>query len=812
MARYWRLRNTLIIHSKDTTLISMLRNYIKIAFRNLLRHKAFSFINIFGLAIGMACTILIMLWVQDELSYDRFHERTDRLYRVTSALPELDLKAAISSAPIAQAVQSQIPAIKSAVRINANNYDLLQVGEKMFEEKHVLYADSNFFEFFTFEFKSGNAKAALLQPDNIVITESMAKKYFGNDDPLGKVIRKNHKEDVIVSGVVKDVPTNSHLQFDFVQPMTFLARTSRDLKENVWDNFNFYTYVELDEHFDATPVALDSLNAKFKAIYKANEPNLRVDFRLQPLADVHLHSNLFADLPGAGNIQYVYIFIVVGVFVLGVACINFMNLATARSARRAKEVGLRKVAGAVRFQLIRQFLSESSIIAVMALVIGMILVVVALPFFNDIAGKSLSINLLNAKLVIGIVLITLITGLLAGSYPALFLSGFVPAKVLKGNLKAGAGNSLFRNTMVIIQFAVSIALMIGTTVIFQQLEYIRDRNLGYDKENLIYVNMTGEMWGKYSTWRTELEKNELTKDFSFISDLPTNVTNGTIGVEWEGKSPSIQPLFANLAIDENFMEVFRMKPIYGRSFSKDFKADTTNYVVNEKALKTMNMDPATAVGRSLTMWGRKGVIIGVVKDFNFKPVQHDIEPLILRLNTWGGVAVIRTKPTKTAETIKALGQISNTLNPEYPFAYGFVDNELNKMYQAEQQLSNLFTIFAGLAIFISCLGLYGLSAFLAERRTKEIGVRKVLGASVFHVVYLLSRTFTIPVLIAMLIAAPLSWYGMNRWLQTFVFHVDIHWGVFVLAFFASLLIAWLTVSYESIKAAVVNPAKSLRDE
>jgi putative ABC transport system permease protein len=790
----------------------MLRNYIKIAIRNLLRHKAFSFINIFGLAIGMACTILIMLWVLDELSFDRFHEKSENIYRVTAMLPELDIKAAVSSSPIAQAVQSQIPQIKSTVRLSANNYDLMQVGDVVFEEKRVFYADSNFFQFFSFKLIAGDPKTALLQPESIVITASMAKKYFGNEDPIGKVIRKNHKEDILVSGVVEDTPRNSHLQFDFVAPMTYLARNNRDLRENIWDNFNYYTYVELDEHFDATPEALAAIDAKFQEIYKANEPNLKVAFRLQPLSKVHLYSKFHADLGGHGNIQYVYIFIVVGVFVLGVACINFMNLATARSARRAKEVGLRKVAGAVRFQLIRQFLAESSIIAVMALVFGLVIVAVVLPSFNNLTGKELSFNVLNVKLVGGILAVTLITGLLAGSYPALFLSGFVPVKVLKGNLKAGAGNSIFRNTMVIIQFAVSITLIVGTAVIYQQLHFIRDRNLGYDKENLVYVNMTGEMWNKYSTWRTELEKNELTSDFSFLSDLPTNLTNATISVEWDGKDPATQPLFANIAVDENFMEVFHMKPLNGRGFSKDFKADTASFVVNEAALKTMNMDAATAVGKNLTLWGNKGVIVGVVKDFNFKPIQHAIEPLIIRLNTWGGVAIVRTKPTKTKETIATLEEISKSLNPEYPFSYGFLDQDLDNLYQAEQRLSNLFTIFAGLAIFISCLGLYGLSAFLAERRTKEIGVRKVLGASVAHMVYLLSKTFTQPVLIAMLIAVPLSWYVMNSWLETFAFHIEIHWSIFVLAFVVSLTIAWLTVSYESIKAAVANPVKSLRDE
>ena len=791
----------------------MLRNYIKIAFRNLLRHKAFSFINVFGLSIGMACSILILLWVHDELNYDQFHTDAKYIYRLTAELPQENIKAAVSSAPIAPAIQSAIPEIESTVRLSmGGGLDFLQVEDRTFEETRMCFADSNLLQFFSFPLVKGDPATAMLLPEGVLITESMAKKYFGKEDPLGKIIRKNRAEDLTVTGVLADIPRNSHLQFDFIQPMTYLARTNRDLKENIWDNFNYYTYVRLDENFAATPTAIATIGNKVQDIYRANEPHLKVAFKLQPLADVHLHSKFMADVSGHGNIQYVYIFIVVGIFVLAVACINFMNLATARSARRAKEVGLRKVAGAVRFQLVRQFLAESSLIACLALVIALAVVYAVLPAFNDLAGKSLDINLLNVKMVAGVLGITVVTGLLAGSYPALFLSGFVPVKVLKGNLKAGAGNSLFRNTMVIVQFSVSIMLLVGTAVIYDQLKYIRTRNLGFDKENLIYMRMTGELWGKYQTLRTSLEQNPLTSNFTFVSDLPTNLVSGTVNVEWEGKNPESQPLFANMAVDENFMEVFNATLLSGRGFSKDFKADTASYIVNEKALKIMNIDPANAVGQSLTLWGNKGTIIGVVKDFNFKPIQQPIEPLILRLNTWGAWGVIRTKPMETDRTIAALEGICKTLNPAYPFTYNFIDKDLDNMYQAEQRLSSLFMVFAGLAIFISCLGLYGLSAFLAERRTKEIGVRKVLGASVPHIVYLLSTTFTRPVFIAMFIAGPLSWYAMNRWLEIFAYHVEIHWSIFLIAFSVAILIAWLTVSYESIKAAIANPAKSLRDE
>lgn len=790
----------------------MLRNYLKIAFRNLLRHKAFSFINIAGLAIGLACSILIMLWVQDELSFDRFHQQVNATYRITSNLSALDVHAAVTPAPIAEALKSDMPEIKNTLRLTSYRSDLLQVEDRMFEEDKILYADSNFLQFFSFRLAEGDPLTALHKPEGILITEAMAKKYFGDETALGKVIRKNHKDDFTVTGVLTNVPANSHLQFDFIQPMSFLARTEQDLKENVWDNFNFYTYVQLHENFKPSPAALTTLQNSITKTYKAHEPELKVDFTLQPLSDIHLHSNFLADFPGHGNMQYVYIFIVVALFILAVACINFMNLATARSARRAKEVGLRKVAGAVRFQLIRQFLAESSLIAFIALCLAVLIVVAVLPSFNDLAGKNLSVDFLNTNLLLSLIGITLITGLLAGSYPALFLSGFLPATVLKGNLKSGAASSLFRNTLVIVQFAVSIILLVGTTAIYNQLQFIKTRNLGFDKENLIYAPMTGELWSKYQSLRNSLAENSLTSDFSFVSDLPLNLTNATVSVEWEGKDPDTQPLFSNMAIDENFMDVFRMNLLNGRGFSKEFTADTINLIVNEKALETMGMNAETAVGKSLTLWGNKGTIIGVVKDFNFKPIQQPIEPLLMRLNTWGGIAVIRTKPGQTESTIKTLEQIFKDLNPAYPFSYNFVDEDIQNLYKAEQRLSNLFTVFASLAIFISALGLYGLSAFLAERRTKEIGVRKVLGASVFHVVYLLSKTFAKPILVAMVVAVPVAWVAMNRWLEGFAFHINMHWSIFLMAFLFALLIALVTVSYESIKAAIANPAQSLRNE
>lgn len=790
----------------------MFSNYIKVAIRNLLRQKGFSFINIFGLALGISCTALIGMWVKDELSYDRFHAGHERIYRITATLPDMKVHAAVTPAPLALATKNEVPEVEEIVRMTGPNKELIQVDDKKFEEDGLIYADSNFFKLFTFSFIKGDKEQALLNPDGVVITESMAMKYFGTTDALDKTIRKNTKEDLTVTGVIKDVPENSHLRFSFVQPFAFLARTSDDIKKNIWDNFNYYTYFRVNEEANRRSSTVPGLETKMQEIYKKNESFLKVSFVLQPLTDVHLHSNFLADIPGHGNAQNVYIFLVVAVFILAVACINFMNLSTARAARRAKEVGLRKVAGAVRSHLMGQFLAESVVVAFLALALSLLMIFLVLPYFNTLGGKNLSLNFTDLQLVGGLLGITLLTGLLAGSYPAIFLSRFLPATVLKGNLAAGASGSTFRNAMVVVQFAVSIALIVGTSIVYKQLKYIQHLNLGFDKENMIYMPMTGEMWGKYAALRTRLEQNPLTSNFAFVSEIPTGVTNATVGVRWQGKDPESQPLFFNIAVEENFIDVFKVTLLEGRGYLKDTPGDSSSLIVNETALKTMNMTLESAVGTEIEMWGKKATIVGVVKDFNFKPVQQAIGPMILRKNTWGGYAMVRTAPGETENTIKALEQIAKDINPNYPFNYNFLDQEIADLYKAEQRLGSLFNVFAALAIIISCLGLYGLSAYLAERRTRELGIRKVLGASGFQLVYLLSATFTKPILIATLFAVPLAWYGMDRWLEGFAYHISVDWTIFVIAFLSALIIAWITVSFESIKAASVNPVQSLRSE
>jgi len=787
----------------------MLRNYFRIAFRNIVRHKAFATINIAGLSVGMACSIFILLWVQNELSYDKFHKNAASIYRISAGGER-------NSGPMVPELKAKIPAIKNFVRLLfvQPTTTVFATGTKTFEEKVVFYADSTLLQIFSFPLTSGNAETALMRPDAVLITEAMAKKYFGTEDAVGKTLKKDNKDNLVVTGVLKNIPANSHLRFDFIMPMSAIAQSDWRLKQQIWASYDFYDYIQLDENFRATPAALAALSRQINEIagehIKENTPTNK----LQPLTDIHLHSDYHSSLPDEGNIQYVNTFSVVALFILAVACINFMNLATARSARRAKEVGLRKVVGAGRLQLIGQFLGESLFISFIALVIAIGIVYLLLPLFNNLAGKELSIRLLDGKLITLLLGIALFTGLVSGSYPALFLSGFKPAIVLKGNLRTMGGNLHFRNGLVVLQFVVSIVLLSGTALVYKQLNYVRNRDLGYNKSNLLYMPMTGEMGDKQRALKAELKTNPLTSDFTTISEPLSNLASDTWGLEWDGSTEADRKLwFSKVWVNDNFFDVTQMKIVGGRPLSTTGFADSGNYVINEKAAQIMRMTPTTAIGKSLTFNGEKGTIVGVVKDFNFKSAQSAIEPIVLAFNKWNeGIVLLRTQPGKTEATIRALEKISKQLNPSFPFSYGFVDQDINNLYKGEQQMGSLFNIFAIIAIFISCMGLYGLSAFMAEQRTREIGVRKVLGASIFNLVYLLSTGFTKLILIAIVIAIPIAWFAINKWLGSFAYRIDVGWVTFLLSASGALAIAWITVSYESVKAAIVNPAKSLKSE
>jgi predicted permease len=782
----------------------MLRNYFKLALRNLTRQKAFSFINIGGLAVGLASSLVILLWVQDEVSYDRFHSKANQTYRLTGTASDLDVS--ISPAPIAPAMES-FSEVAHTVRLWNVNSVMLKAGDQKFEERDAFYTESSFFDVFDFKLLYGDPAVALRDPNSIILTEALAMKYFGTADAVGMTLRKEDQDDLTVTGILAEPSGNSHLAFNVLLPWSYIATRERNIRDNLWDNFEYYSYVVLQDN-----TSLATFTTKVNQLFKDHVKHLEVQFTLQPVTDIHLHSHMMGDLAGQGNAQYVTVLAAIAVFIVLIACINFMNLSTARSARRAKEVGLRKVAGAVRWQLIRQFLGESLLVSALALLLAIIIVFVSLPKVNDLTAKALSINLLDPFALVVLLGITTVTGLLAGIYPALVLSGFMPIKVLKKDLKSGAGGVVFRNVLVIAQFVISVVLLVGTAVVYQQLRFIRDKNLGFDKENLLYMTIHGNAFEKITRWQSALKANPLTENVSIASGLPTNLLSGAVGISWQGKDPDKQIIFAQLFIDDGFLPVYEIELATGRNFNPGLRGDSSNYIINETAAATMGFTAESAIGQNLSHFGRDGQIVGVVKDFNFKPLQHDIEPLVMSSNDWGGYVVVRAEASKTRETIAALENVWNSLEDVYPFRYQFVDENLAKLYRSEQQVGALFTLFALLAIFISCLGLYGLSAYMAEQRSREIGIRKALGASVGHIVYLLNTRFIVPVFGAIIIAAPLAYFAMSQWLESFAFKIDFQWGLVLLAGILALIISVLTVTYESLKAAISNPLKSLREE
>lgn len=786
----------------------MFRNYLKLAFRNLSRQKAFSVINISGLAIGLASSLIILLWVQDETSYDRFHSKADRTYRLTAAA--VGLEVAITPAPVGPAIQAAFPEIVHNTRVWREGGVLLQKDEIKFEEPNAFYAEPSLFDVFDFELLHGDKKTALSDVRSVVISEATARKYFGTTDVLGKTINKGKNEQFTITGVLAKYKGHSHLQFDVIFPWAHLATWYENVKTENWGNFDFYTYVTFDTPKDATYLA--EFLRKFDALYKEHDRQVESHFGVQPIADIHLHSQLMADVPGNGSYQYVAALTIIAVVIVLIGCINFMNLSTARSARRAKEVGLRKVAGALRMQLIKQFLGESIIVTLISLVIALLLVVVALPFINGVVEKQLTLDLVDIDLFIGVAAVTIITGLVSGVYPALVLSGFTPIKVLKKDVKGGAGGSVFRNVLVVTQFMISIVLLVGTTVVYQQLSFIRQRDIGYNKENLLYTSIHGWDDGRQKRWRAAFQSHPETFNVTFTNSLPTDLVSGTVDVRWQGKDPAKQMMFANLFVDENFIPVFNMNLAAGRNFNHEIRGDSANYLVNETAATMMGFTTESAIGQQVEMWGNKGQIVGVIKDFNFKPLREAIEPMILRPNTWGNTVIIKVEAGKMQETIAAMEQVWNNNENVYPFSYNFVDQDLENLYKNEKQIGTLFSTFALLAIFISCLGLYGLSAYIAEQRTREIGIRKALGASISGIVYLLATRFVVPVLVAMIIAAPLAWYLMNQWLSGFAYKIDFNWLFVAGAGALALIISLATVSFESIKAARINPVTSLRSE
>jgi putative ABC transport system permease protein len=790
----------------------MIGNYLKTSFKSIKHHKSFSLLNILGLGIGMGCSILIFLWVANELSYDRFNVNAGSLYRITSDIN--GSKAAVIPVPMGIAVRQTIPGVVSVTRLKATDA-IFTVNNEKFEEKRGYYTDTNFLRMFSYPLTSGRIADALASPGTVVITASLAKKYFGSIDAVGKtlVVDNDIKTNTLtVSGVLEDVPANSHLQFDFLLPMQLYEKHID--YDGSWGNFDMYTYVQMDKRFQPGRIA-GTNRALFDLCARNENEAVKGDFTMQPLTAIHLYSgHLLLDVDGQGNIEFVRIFSIVGLFTILIACINFMNLSTAMAGQRAKEVGLRKTIGALRSQLIGQFLSESVLLAFMALLLGVIMAGVFLPLFNTLTGKEFSIRMIDTRTIVLLCVSALVVGLFSGSYPAFYLSSFKPIKVLKG-LRALPGQKAFlRNGLVVVQFSISIVLIVGTLVVYNQLRYIRTRDMGFKKENLLYIAMprVGDLGNNYQALKATLRQYPGISDFTIVNYLPTNLTTGTDDVLWPGKDPHLQVIFPHLGVDENFARTFGMHLVAGRFFAKDFQGDEHNFVVNETALTFMHVNAASAIGMPLSVNGKKGMIIGVLKDFNFKPVHQAVQPLILKSTGSGGNLVIRTSPENMPGILAQVKKVFRNVYADYPFSYGFVDEELARLYRSEQQMGSLLGVFTALSVIISCLGLFGLATYAAQKRFKEIGVRKVLGASVASIVKMLSKDFLKPIVIGAVIAFPAAWWLMSKWLQGFAYRVGIDWTVFALAGGLAFLVAFAAVIVQTMKAAVANPVKSLRSE
>jgi ABC-type antimicrobial peptide transport system permease subunit len=792
----------------------MLKNYLKTAIRQLTRNRLFSALNILGLATGLCGSIFIFLWVQDELSFDKQHPQAEDIFRVT--VQEGSIHAATTPMGIGPYMQRTQPGVKQSVRFYPVDPQMMVHGDKRFVEKRIWMADSNFQQLFNFPLLKGDAAHIFRGKNDMLITESTAKKYFGDKDPIGERMSFQGQMDFVVSGVLKDLPANGHIQFDFLLPMSYME----DRESAPWNNFIYYNYLRLDHSVADNPKALSQMESAIGSAYRKNgRPFEFPKFMLQRLTDIHLGEHYLADVQGGGNLQYVHIFALIAVFILTIACINFMNLSTALSGRRAKEVGLRKTVGASRPQLIAQFLGEAVFLAVLALGLGLLLVVVLMPLFDQLAGKTFTVAVLGGTRVLLLLGIAVFAGLLSGSYPALALSSFQPVKVLKGLKVLNPGKAYFRNGLVVLQFSIAIALIVGTLVVYRQLNFIRNRDMGFDKGNLVYVTIpqTGsreqmQMGAKQIDDGIAGERGVLAH--TAMGDLPTNLVSGDPDVKWPGEDPKDQSIIPLMAVSDHTVDVFGMHILAGRSFSKAYGSDDSAVMLNEAALKVMHMDVATAVGKTIRFNDRPYNIVGIVKDFNFKPVQFKVEPLVMLDNFFRGseYVVVRTAPGATTGVIAALKKQYAKAYPQNVFDYGFIDKDLEALYTSEQQMGTLFNVLSVLAIFISCLGLFGLSAYTTQRRFKEIGVRKVLGASVQGIVGLLAREFLLPVLLATLIAFPVAAWTMNNWLHSFAFRIGLEWWFFAVAGTLALLIALGTVGYQSLKAATANPVKSLRSE
>jgi len=810
----------------------MFKNYLKVALRNLWKNKAFSAINIVGLSAGLAVCLLIVLYVKDELSYDKYNAQAENIYRIDADIffNGTQFTSAVSPAPLVPTLKKDYPQIVQYVRLRDFHDILIKKGNQNIQDHNAVFADSTFFQVFSIPMIAGNRLTALNEPNSIVIDETTARKYFNSTDVVGKTLYVDNYVNCKITGIIKDFPSQSHFHFSFIRP---IHDTYHD-DQGDWLSNNYASYVLV-----SPGVTQASLQTKVNAtinnyLAKQLEQVLHTSandlkkggnhflYPVMPLTDIHLHSNKSYEFEANGNVAYVYIFFVIAIFILLIACVNFMNLSTARSANRAKEVGIRKVAGSLRSNLITQFLTESTLLSFLSLMLALLIVWLLLPLFNQLAGKQMSVfTLFFSWLLPVLIALILVVGCIAGSYPAFYLSSFQPVQVLKGSIAKGFKSSWLRSGLVIFQFFISITLIIGTIVIYNQLNYIRSREIGYNRDQVLVVNNTYWLGNQTKTFRQEMLKIAGVQSAAVAGSLPTETGFNQNG--WF-KDPTLDAkqvtIMTDFYADQNYLPTLGMRMIAGRNFSLDFPTDSSAVIINETAAKLLGFkNPLNeTLYRPGDYSNNKGYtskpyhIIGVVKDFNFSSMHNKVGPLIIELSENYGKVAMRINTKSIPALISQVQNKWNSMAPGQPFSYSFLDADFNRMYDAEQRTGKLFITFAVFAIFIACLGLFGLVTYAAEQRTKEIGVRKVLGASIGGIVAMLSKDFAKLVLIASLIAFPVAWWTMNKWLQSFAYRINISWWVFVVAGIAAILIALITVSFQAIKAAVANPVKSLRTE
>jgi len=812
----------------------MISNFIKIAFRNLYRQLGYTFINIAGLAIGLACSILISLYVINEITYDRFHENAERIYRigVKGKMLGNDLNQAVTAAPMYQTLTDEYPEIEHVTRIAKFGGWLIKYGEKKFmeTEKTFLFADSTFFDVFSFHLIKGNPETALTKPRSLIMTQKAAKRYFGDEDPMGKTLSVEADTTIYtVTGLLEDIPVNSHFHFELLGSLGSI-RNSRNTN---WMNHNFYTYITVVQGTDVEQLSENINSIIEKYIGPLIQTFLGIDldqfieggnsfgYFLQPLQDIHLHSDLQAEIEPNGNPAYVYIFSLIAVLILVIACINFMNLATARSSSRSREVGIRKVVGSNRVLLIGQFLSESVLLSFISLIFAVIIVYLIMPYYNNLIRLELNFNLLgNSYLIPMLLLLAIVVGLLAGSYPAFVLASFKPIAVLKGESGSETKKGRLRSLLVVVQFTIAIIILLGTFIVYRQLNYMQQKDLGFEKENVLVIRRSDALEDQIDAFKQKLVSNSNVISAANSTHIPSS--SFWNNAHWlEGQDRSNILLLMTAVVSYEVADALDLEMVEGRFFTREMPTDSFAVVINESAAKTLNLsdpigtrfvDPGETPGEDRFL-----KIIGVVKDFHYESMHKTINPMIFHFmhGNYEGYIIVRLQPGNLPETVAFVKQTWESFNSRYPFEYFWLDDEFGKLFEPEKRTKQLLTVFSLLSIFLSCLGLLGLISFTAAQRTKEIGIRKANGASVDAIVFLLSRE-TIKLLVVAAILAIPFYFGINKWLQNFAFHINFNPALYIIFLivisFIVLVIALLSISFRAYKAATANPADSLRVE